>query len=102
MKMVDLCEQAIHLNTNNPEQSVLVQIMYTYLTLRKKSQDKNHFPICKSSPSPWCTPVIPRQRTRSATTYAERRKTAVTTASEYFVHISAKRTSVVKNQIHVL
>jgi len=40
------------------------------------------------------TPVILRQRTRSATTNAERVKTAITRVGEYFAHISAKQPSV--------
>jgi len=48
------------------------------------------------------TPVIPRQRTRSATTNAEREKTAVKRVGEYFAQISAKRLSVFTNTIHLL
>jgi len=40
------------------------------------------------------TPIIQRQRTRSATTNAGRVKTAVTRVGEYFAQISAKRLSV--------
>jgi len=48
------------------------------------------------------TPVIPRQRTRSATTNTERGKTAVTKVGEYFAQVSAKRISVFTNTMHLL
>jgi len=39
------------------------------------------------------TPFIPRQRTRNATTNAERGKTVVTRVGKYFAQISAERLS---------